>query len=134
VTSFSANFSGSIDVGSFSFGTADLQHPVYRLDGGQLGDHVLPLSEGIFAASANFSLLSGMGGAGEPGGFVFDLAAEASATTASLVTVSAVPEPRSLLLMVGGLALLGVAASRARSTNVNAAEHPGALARRHARR
>ena len=114
VTAFSVSFSGSSDVGSFSFGSAELQGLVYRLDGGPLGDDVLPSSEGIFAESANFQLLSGMGGAGELGGFVFDLSAGAIATTASLVTVSAVPEPRSVLLMMGGLALLGLA-SRARS-------------------
>lgn len=114
VTAFSVSFGGSSNVGAFSFGTANLQGLIYRLDGGPLGDDELPQSEGIFASSDNFTLLSGIGAAGVPGAFVVDLGAESFATTASLITVSAVPEPQSVLLMMGGLTLLGVAA-RARS-------------------
>lgn len=109
VTSFSASFSGSSKVGSFSFGSTDLQGLVYRLDGGQLGNDEMPKSEGVYASSTNFTLLSGIGAAGSPGAFVFDLVADTSAATDSLISVSAVPEPQSVLLMVGGLALLGAA-------------------------
>jgi len=118
VTSFSARFSGSSKVGSFSFGSTDLKGLVYRLDDGRLGNDELPMSEGVDASSANFALLSGIGAAGSPGAFVFDLVADTSAVTDSLISVSAVPEPQQFLLMVGGLALLG-AAFRYRSARMS---------------
>ncbi len=113
VSSFAASFAGSSSVAAFSFSTGDLKGLVYRADGGPLGNDLLPLSEGVHASSGSFELLSGVGVAGLPGSLVFDLVANTSAVTNSLMAVSAVPEPQGVVLMLGGLALVG-AAARAR--------------------
>lgn len=105
VSAFQGDFTGDTLVGNLHFGLGDLYGLTYRLDGGPLGDDADAPGEGLMVGiGEDIALLSGMGAAGLPGAFVVDAIGQSS--TLLPITVTAVPEPASALLLLGGLALL----------------------------
>lgn len=105
LSAFHAVFTGDALVATAHFGLGDLYGLTYRLDGGPLGDDSDVPGEGIMVGiGEDIALLSGQGAAGLPGAFMVDLVGQSS--TVLPITVTAVPEPASALLLAGGLALL----------------------------
>lgn len=114
VTGFSASYSGGTIVGPVAFTLADLFGLVYDLDGGPLGDGVLPDVEGIGAAAGAVFFFIGPGpfgvcGIGDPCGTIDGPAAT-------------VPEPTTLALTLVGLAGFRRLRSRRRRSVVRLVE------------
>lgn len=105
VSAFQAVFTGDALAATAHFGLGDLYGLTYRLDGGPLGDDIGTPGEGIMVGiGEDIALLSGVGAAGLPGAFMVDRTGESS--TLLPITVTAVPEPASALLLAGGVAAL----------------------------
>ena len=104
VSAFQAAFAGDVLVAPAAFGLADLYGLTYRLDGGLLGDDSDAPGEGLLVSVGDVALLSGVGSSGLPGAYIVDLGGQSS--TELPLTVTAVPEPASALLLAGGVAAL----------------------------
>lgn len=104
VTTFQATFTGDALVATVHFGPVDLYGLTYRLDGGPLGDDSDAPGEGLLVSVGDVALLSGVATSGLPGAYVVDLVGQSS--TVLPITVTAVPEPSSALLLAGGVAML----------------------------
>lgn len=118
ITAFSLNFSGDSLVPDFSLGLGDLAGLVYNLGGGFIGDDgAVGTGEGLAAfngdlLSTGFLYTSGIGAAGVMGGTITDFASGAGTTSGQLVSISAVPEPRTWAMLLAGLGLTLLAARR----------------------
>lgn len=106
ITDFQAAFTGSVAVGPANFDQSHLQGLIYWLDGGTLGDDPDQPAEGLSASNGSFELAAGLGAAGLPGAIVADLDTGAFSSTELPLTVTAVPEPASALLLAAGVAAL----------------------------
>lgn len=104
VSAFQGVFTGDALVATAHFGLGDLFGLTYRLDGGPLGDDIDAPGEGLLISVGDVALLSGVGSSGLPGAYMVDLTGQSS--TLLPITVTAVPEPTSALLLAGGVAAL----------------------------
>ncbi len=116
IATFQASYGGGANVGAFTLGPGDLVALVYRIGDPALGDDPgPPAAEGLYAASASFTLLAGIGAAGAGGGFAIDLVSGGQDAATASLAVTAVPEPPALALMAGGVAGLALALRRRRA-------------------
>lgn len=114
ISLFSLSFSGGASAPAFTMGIVDLAGLVYQLNGGNfIGDGgSVNTGEGIGAFNAQFSYLSGIGPLGVAGGQIGDASLNPLTTTASLISVTAVPEPEPFAMMLAGLGVMGLVARR----------------------
>ena len=116
VSDFSFSFSGNSIVSSFTHTFSELNGLIFVIGTSYLGDDAILGIEGIASGPNHgagpphqFSLIGGLGPYSNLGGQVMDNATGALDSTTNLIAVFQVPEPGIILLMVFGLAGLGVA-------------------------
>lgn len=117
ISLFSLSFSGGAQAAAFTMGIGDLAGLVYQVNGGNfIGDNgLVNTGEGIVAIGAQVAYFSGVGPLGSAGGQIWDGAGGPLTSTASLVSVTAVPEPESFAMMLAGLGVMGVVVRRRRT-------------------
>ena len=109
ITNYNISFSGDSIVPNFNHNYSDLFGLVYNVGSGRIDDASNGFGVGVasnWLGTVGFDYASGYGPTGGIGGIVRDISTQATSVTGEFVTVSSVPEPGSIpLLLAGGLLL-----------------------------